>query len=53
MSGLHIACFVAAGICWLGAVAALALPGRRAVRAAAELASAPCAAPVPVPVAAS
>ena len=33
MAGLHLACFVAAGICWLGAVGALALPGRRAMRA--------------------
>ena len=28
MSGLHVACLVAAGVCWLGAVGALALPGR-------------------------
>ncbi|WP_322749992.1 MULTISPECIES: MFS transporter [unclassified Frankia] len=32
MSGLHIACLVAAGVCWLGAVGALALPGRRDMR---------------------
>jgi hypothetical protein len=29
MSGLHVACVVAAGVCWLGALGALALPGRR------------------------
>jgi EmrB/QacA subfamily drug resistance transporter len=29
MSGLHTGCFVAAGVCWLGALGALALPGRR------------------------
>ncbi|WP_239309302.1 MULTISPECIES: MFS transporter [unclassified Frankia] len=29
MSGLHIACLVAAGVCWLGALGGLALPGRR------------------------
>ena len=28
MSGLHLACLVAAAVCWTGAVAALALPGR-------------------------
>ena len=28
MSGLHVACLVGAGVCWLGAVGALALPGR-------------------------
>ncbi|WP_041258720.1 MFS transporter [Pseudofrankia inefficax] len=33
MSGLHIACFVAAGVCWLGALGALALPGRRGMHA--------------------
>jgi hypothetical protein len=33
MSGLHVACLVAAGVCWLGAVGALALPGRRALAA--------------------
>jgi EmrB/QacA subfamily drug resistance transporter len=33
MSGLHIACLVAAGVCWLGAAAALALPGRRDMHA--------------------
>jgi hypothetical protein len=33
MSGLHVACLVAAGVCWLGAVGGLALPGRRAMRA--------------------
>jgi EmrB/QacA subfamily drug resistance transporter len=32
MSGLHVACLVAAGVCALGAVGALALPGRHAVR---------------------
>jgi EmrB/QacA subfamily drug resistance transporter len=32
MSGLHLASLVAAGVCVLGAVGALALPGRRAVR---------------------
>jgi predicted MFS family arabinose efflux permease len=34
MSGLQIACLVAAAICWLGAIAALALPGRRELQAA-------------------
>jgi hypothetical protein len=29
MSGLHVACLVAAGVCWAGALGALALPGRR------------------------
>jgi hypothetical protein len=28
MSGLHVGCLVAAGVCWLGALGALALPGR-------------------------
>ena len=28
MSGLHVACAVAAAVCWAGAVAALRLPGR-------------------------
>jgi hypothetical protein len=32
MSGFHVACVVAAGICWIGAVAALRLPGRHAAR---------------------
>jgi EmrB/QacA subfamily drug resistance transporter len=39
MTGLQAGCFVAAGVCWLGAIGALALPGRRAAqaeRAAAE-----------------
>jgi hypothetical protein len=40
MSGLHLACLIAAGVCWLGAVGALALPGRRRV--------APTVEPVPV-----
>jgi EmrB/QacA subfamily drug resistance transporter len=31
MSGLHAGCLVAAGVCWLGAVGALALPGRPTV----------------------
>jgi EmrB/QacA subfamily drug resistance transporter len=30
MSGLHIACFAAAAVCWAGAVGALRLPGRQA-----------------------
>ncbi|MHB8340909.1 MAG: MFS transporter, partial [Mycobacteriales bacterium] len=30
MGGLHVACVVAAGVCWLGALGALALPGRGA-----------------------
>jgi EmrB/QacA subfamily drug resistance transporter len=34
MSGLHVACVVAAGVCWLGAVGALALPNRRRMAAA-------------------
>jgi EmrB/QacA subfamily drug resistance transporter len=29
MSGLHTGCLVAAGVCWIGALGALALPGRR------------------------
>jgi len=29
MSGLHTGCLVAAGVCWLGALGALALPGRQ------------------------
>ena len=33
MSGLHVACLVAAGVCWLGALGATALPGRRQMRA--------------------
>jgi EmrB/QacA subfamily drug resistance transporter len=33
MSGLHVACIVAAGVCWLGAIGAMALPGRRQMRA--------------------
>ena len=32
MGGLHVACLVAAGVCWLGAIGALALPGRRDMR---------------------
>jgi EmrB/QacA subfamily drug resistance transporter len=31
MTGLHTGCFVAAGVCWAGALGALALPGRRRV----------------------
>lgn len=31
MSGFHLACVVAAGVCLLGAAGALALPGRRSV----------------------
>jgi predicted MFS family arabinose efflux permease len=34
MSGLQVASLVAAGICWLGALGALLLPGRRSVPAA-------------------
>jgi hypothetical protein len=30
MSGLHVGSLVAAGVCWLGALGALALPGRPA-----------------------
>jgi len=33
MSGLHVACLVAAGVCGLGALAALMLPGRRPAQA--------------------
>ena len=29
MSGLHVACFAAAAVCWVGAVGALCLPGRQ------------------------
>lgn len=31
MSGLHLACVAAAGTCWVGALGALLLPGRRAL----------------------
>jgi predicted MFS family arabinose efflux permease len=43
MSGFHIACFVAAAICLLGATSALALPGRsrRSPQPAAELEAVP------------
>ena len=37
MSGLHVACIVAAGVCWLGALGATALPGRRQMRAVAPV----------------
>jgi EmrB/QacA subfamily drug resistance transporter len=33
MTGLHVACVVAAAVCWIGARGALALPGRRAMSA--------------------
>jgi hypothetical protein len=36
MSGLRAACVVAAAVCWLGAVGALALPGRRGTTPAPE-----------------
>jgi hypothetical protein len=49
MSGLHIACVVAAGICWLGAVGALALPGRRTVHAPQPQPRPTATAAVPVP----
>ncbi len=39
MSGFHVACLVAAGICLIGATAALALPGR--IRDSAPMASTP------------
>jgi EmrB/QacA subfamily drug resistance transporter len=39
MSGLHVACLVAAGVCWLGAVGALALPGRRSMASASTVAA--------------
>jgi EmrB/QacA subfamily drug resistance transporter len=45
MSGLHVACAVAAVVCWAGAVAALRLPGRSRVGAPADshsVAFAPC-----------
>jgi len=35
MSGLHVACLVAAGVCWLGALGASALPNRQRMTAAA------------------
>jgi MFS family permease len=31
MSGLHAACIVGVAVCWIGAIGALALPGRRSV----------------------
>ena len=37
MRGLHLACLVATGVCWLGAVGALALPGRQRHSAAPPL----------------
>jgi EmrB/QacA subfamily drug resistance transporter len=40
MTGLHVACIVAAGVCWAGAVGALALPGKAARHAAAAAPSA-------------
>ncbi len=49
MSGLHIACLVAAGVCWLGAVGALALPGRRDMRTAQPEPTVVTAAPEPAP----
>jgi len=50
MSGLHAGCFVAAGVCALGALGALALPGRqRAVERAAALVPLPARAPIPDP----
>jgi predicted MFS family arabinose efflux permease len=33
MSGMHVACIVAAGVCWLGAIGAMALPGRAQMKA--------------------
>ena len=41
MSGLHVACLVAAGVCWLGAIGAMALPGRRQMRAPVALTPTP------------
>lgn len=38
MNGLHVACLVAAGLCWLGALGATALPGRRQMQAAPAIA---------------
>ncbi len=49
MSGLHIACLVAAGVCWLGAVGALALPGRRDMRTPQPEPTVVTAAPEPAP----
>jgi predicted MFS family arabinose efflux permease len=49
MSGLHVACFVAAGVCWLGAFAALLLPGRRAMHAVVPEPSVCQGQPVPAP----
>ena len=43
MSALHVACFVVAGVCWLGAVGSSRLPGRPAAVSTAE-------APLPVTV---
>jgi fucose permease len=34
LAGLHLACLVAAAVCWLGALAAIALPGRNRIRPA-------------------
>jgi EmrB/QacA subfamily drug resistance transporter len=39
MTGLQAGCFVAAGVCWLGAIGALALPGRRRSNGAAAVAA--------------
>jgi hypothetical protein len=40
MTGLHVACVIAAGVCLLGALGALALPGRRPIAAVAAAAPA-------------
>jgi len=47
MSGLHVACLVAAGICGIGAIAALLLPGRNDAHASQPEHLVPTAAPEP------
>jgi hypothetical protein len=49
MSGLHAGCFVAAGVCALGALGALALPGRRAAERVASLGPRPVPTAIPDP----
>jgi EmrB/QacA subfamily drug resistance transporter len=49
MSGLHAGCFVAAGVCALGALGALALPGRRPAERVASLGPRPVPTAIPDP----
>jgi EmrB/QacA subfamily drug resistance transporter len=48
MHGLHVGCLVAAGVCWLGAVGALALPGRHAMHTPNDGPAQPQPAPTPL-----